>query len=156
LLKDGYYNIAGNLGDPGCFELRRGKVWHIARNGECRICSIPLAHFEDTDIYGVSQWLPPGVTFNPAWAGKSYVQLLKEHASSKEGELRIKDENPIKDEIQDEAAHFVNMKAIKIVTAIVNEFTPFCGENVRVVYPRPSMLDRAIAERVLEILTLTK
>lgn len=53
----------------------------------------------------------------------------------------------------DEARRFVTLKALQLVNQIVLAFTPDAPEAVRTVYPSPSALDRAIAARVVQLLT---
>jgi len=67
MLRDGYYNYSDDPHDSECWRVAGENVYFVRANGEERRSSTTLGTLSNGD-YVPSQWLPPGVTHNPATA----------------------------------------------------------------------------------------
>jgi len=129
MLRDGYYNNREAPEDVECWRVAGENVYFVKEDGTERRSTTLLATLA-TDAYVPSTWLPPGVTHNPA------ITEIATAAVNVEA-----------------ARRWVTKQAAALIPQIICDLTPMAPEDVRRVYPTASRLDRAIAERVLELLS---
>jgi len=133
MLRDGYYNYSDDPHDSECWRVAGENVYFVRANGEERRSSTTLGTLSNGD-YVPSQWLPPGVTHNPA-LGPAV------------------NPTPGPNDDVEAARRWITKQAAVLIPKIICDLTPMAPEDVRNVYPQPSRIDRAIAERVLELLS---